>query len=56
MVNVVNKAIELGYLHLPDGIMIDIDAVSRYPQEKVIVVTTGSPGRADVCPFEDGCF
>ena len=44
MVNVVNKAIELGYLHLPDGIMIDIDAVSRYPQEKVIVVTTGSQG------------
>lgn len=44
MVNVVNKAIELGYLHLPDGIMIDIDAVSRYPQEKVIVITTGSQG------------
>lgn len=44
MVNVVNKAIELGYLHLPEGIMIDIDAVSRYPQEKVIVVTTGSQG------------
>lgn len=44
MVNVVNVAIELGYLQIPDGIMIDIDAINRYPDEKLIIITTGSQG------------
>ncbi|MDF2567992.1 MAG: Ribonuclease, partial [Oscillospiraceae bacterium] len=44
MVNVVAKAIELGYLKVPEGLMIDIDAVPRYPHEKVAIITTGSQG------------
>lgn len=44
MVNVVGKALELGYLKVPDGVLIEIDAVSRYPDEKVIIITTGSQG------------
>lgn len=44
MENVVNKAVELGYLRIPKGILIDIDAVYRYPQEKIVVITTGSQG------------
>ncbi|MEE1491494.1 MAG: ribonuclease J, partial [Massilioclostridium sp.] len=44
MENVVAKAIELGYLHMPDGLMIDINQINRYPHEKLIVVTTGSQG------------
>jgi len=44
MINYVSIATELGYLHLPDGIMIDIDTVNRYPKDKVIIVTTGSQG------------
>lgn len=44
MINVVAKAIELGYLHVPDGILIDIDAIRRYPASKVTIITTGSQG------------
>lgn len=44
MVNVIGKGIELGYLKVPDGILIDIDTISRYPAEKVCLVTTGSQG------------
>ncbi|MGN0601432.1 MAG: ribonuclease J, partial [Oscillospiraceae bacterium] len=44
MVNVIGKGIELGYLKIPDGILVDIDMVSRYPAEKMCIVTTGSQG------------
>ncbi len=44
MVNVVGKAIELGYLKVPDGVIIDIDAMNRYPAEKIVLITTGSQG------------
>lgn len=44
MENVVEKAVELGYLKVPEGIMIPIDAISRYPREQIIIVTTGSQG------------
>jgi len=44
MVNVVGKAIELGYLTVPDGVLIDIDTIGRYPAEQIIIITTGSQG------------
>lgn len=44
MVNVIGKGIELGYLKVPDGILVDIDMVSRYPAEQMCIVTTGSQG------------
>lgn len=44
MVNVINTAIELGYLDVPDNIMIDIDAMSRYENERIVLITTGSQG------------
>lgn len=44
MVNVIGKGIELGYLKVPDGLLIDIDVVSRYEPEHVCIVTTGSQG------------
>ncbi|MDD3192965.1 MAG: RNase J family beta-CASP ribonuclease [Oscillospiraceae bacterium] len=44
MINVVTKAIELGYLHMPEGLLIDIDAIRRYPASKVTIITTGSQG------------
>ena len=46
MVNVIGKSIELGYLKIPDGLMVDIDDVSSYPAERMCVVTTGSQGEA----------
>lgn len=44
MINVVNIAQELGYLHIPDGLLIDIDAINRYPKDRVTLITTGSQG------------
>lgn len=44
MINTVKTAIDLGYLKIPKGILIDIDAISRYPKEKVVIITTGSQG------------
>ena len=44
MVHVIEKATELGYLKVPKGIMIDIDEMNRYPDEQIVLVTTGSQG------------
>ena len=44
MVNVVNKAVELGYLNVPDNILIDIDTIGRYPDNEIVIITTGSQG------------
>lgn len=42
--NVVSTASELGYLNVPDGILISIDQISRYPNDKLVIITTGSQG------------
>lgn len=44
MINVVNKAIELGYLKVPNKILIDIDNISNYNNENIVIITTGSQG------------
>ena len=44
MINVVNAAVRLGYMKVPDGILIDIDEIKKYPPEKITIVTTGSQG------------
>lgn len=44
MLNVMGIAVEMGYLQVPDGVLIDIDLLNRYPREKVVLITTGSQG------------
>jgi ribonuclease J len=44
MLNVMSKAIELGYIRVSPKMVIDIDEVNNYPPGKVVVVTTGSQG------------
>lgn len=44
MINVVNIAIELGYLTIPEGILIDIDEINNYPPSAIVIITTGSQG------------
>ena len=46
MVNIIGVAEELGYINIPDKVMIDIDEVNRYPKSKVVIITTGSQGEA----------
>lgn len=42
--NVVETASKLGYLNVPEGILVSIDAISRYPDDKLVIITTGSQG------------
>ncbi|MBR2953172.1 MAG: ribonuclease J [Clostridia bacterium] len=42
--NVVETASRLGYLNVPEGILVSIDSVSRYPHDKLVIITTGSQG------------
>lgn len=44
MVNYMDVAKRLGYLQLPDNILIDIDMLNKYLPEQVVLVTTGSQG------------
>lgn len=42
--NVVAVAAELGYLHVPEGILIKLDTINKYPEEQIVLITTGSQG------------
>lgn len=44
MINVANVAIELGYLHVPEGTLIDINDINKYSHDKLMIITTGSQG------------
>lgn len=44
MVNYMDVAQKLGYLSLPQNILIDIDMLDKYPPEQIVLVTTGSQG------------
>ncbi len=44
MVNNTEMAMKLGYLHAPDGTIVDIDEIGKYPPEKIVIITTGSQG------------
>ena len=44
MLNVVTVAIDLGYLNVPKGTLVDVDQINDYPDDKVIIITTGSQG------------
>lgn len=44
MVNVVKVAMELGYLNVPEGTMIDVELIDKYPPERIVIITTGSQG------------
>lgn len=42
--NLVKVGSELGYLNIPEGILIDINLIRNYPSEKLVIITTGSQG------------
>ena len=44
MVNVLGAAAELGYMDLPDGVLIDISEIKRYRPSELTLITTGSQG------------
>jgi len=44
MVNVVAVATELGYLNIPENMLIDLNDISKYEDSEVVIITTGSQG------------
>ncbi len=44
MVNVINTASELGFIQIPDNTLISIEQMKSYPDEKLVLITTGSQG------------
>ena len=46
MGNVITTAAELGYLRIPDQTLIEIDQVKNYPDEQLVLITTGSQGES----------
>lgn len=46
MVNIIDTATKLGCLHIPDNTLIDIELLKNYPEEKTVIITTGSQGES----------
>ncbi len=44
MVNNVKISHELGYMDVPEGILIEMEEINKYPPYEVVIVTTGSQG------------
>lgn len=46
MVNIMTTASELGYISMPDNILIDIEQMKNYTDDQIVLITTGSQGEA----------
>ena len=46
MINVIGTASELGYLKIPQNTLIEVDQLKNYPDDKVVLITTGSQGES----------
>ena len=46
MINMIETARELGYINAPENMFIDIDMIKNFPDEQLVIITTGSQGEA----------
>lgn len=46
MVNIIDTASKLGCLHIPDKTLIEIEQLKNYPNDKTVIITTGSQGES----------
>ncbi len=46
MKNIVATASELGYLDIPENMLIDVSEMNNYPDDQIVVITTGSQGES----------
>ena len=44
MINMINTAMELGYIDVPNNVFIDIDMIKNYTDDQLVIITTGSQG------------
>ena len=50
----VNIGRQLGHIEVPQGMLIEPKQISDYPDEKLVIISTGQPGRAAVRAAPDG--
>ena len=46
MENVLRVSTELGYMNIPQNVMVDLDHVNKLPRDQVVIISTGSQGEA----------
>lgn len=46
MVNIIQTASELGYLNIPENTLIELEQMKNYPDEQMVLITTGSQGES----------
>ncbi len=44
MINMIQTSVELGYIHAPKDVFIEIDMIKNYTDEQLVIITTGSQG------------
>ena len=44
MVNIISTAVELGCINIPDNTLVEIDRLKDYPDDRTVIITTGSQG------------
>lgn len=46
MINVIDTASNLGYLNIPENTIIDVEQLKNYPDNQIVIITTGSQGES----------
>lgn len=46
MVSIIDTAMNLGYINIPDNTLIDIEQLKNYPDDRTVIITTGSQGES----------
>ncbi len=46
MINVIETATELGYINMPKNTLISVDELGNYPDNRIVIITTGSQGES----------
>ena len=46
MENILRVSTDLGYMNIPDGVLMDINQIKKQPKNKTVIVTTGSQGES----------
>ena len=54
MENAMKVSTELGYMNIPDGVLVDLAHIKSLPKHKICIITTGSQGRDHVRPDPHG--
>ena len=44
MINMIKTSVELGYIHAPKNVFIEVDMIKNYNDDQLVIITTGSQG------------